>query len=183
MNKVIAAVALVGLILSGCGGTAKHKAAAPRIGANPWWLYAPQLEFGQVRSLTPLGRGFKLRFDLHLLFGVDKTGFDACVDNGDCPSTPTSFLDDTYDHDLKYVVTYYVPPGAPVLLASSAVNAPTVTARYLYGIAHGKNPRHVSLMTAPRDVLTEFRFYVEVDKASRHEDFESVRRLGQVFHP
>jgi hypothetical protein len=183
MNKGVAVVALLALTVAGCGGRTTHKAAAPGSLANPWWLYAPPVEFGYIHSITPLGQGFKLRFDLHLLFGVDKTGFDACVDNGDCRHRPTNFLDDTYDHDLKFVVTYYVSPDTPVLLASSAAKAPTVTARYLYGIAHGKNPRHVSLMVEPRYILNAFGFYLEVNKTKRNDGFESVTRLGQVFHP
>jgi hypothetical protein len=98
------------LLATGCGGGA-HRKALDQASQLPWWYTAPQVAFGRIGSLTPLGAGYKLRLHLYLRFGPDKTGVQACIDNHDCPAETNSFPDDTYEHDLKYLVTYYVPPA------------------------------------------------------------------------
>jgi hypothetical protein len=139
---------------------------------------------GRIRSLTPLGSGYKLRLDLYLLFGPDKTGIAACVDNHECPRGQQGFLDDTYEHDLHYVVTYYMPPTTPVTLVGDNTY-PRVTARYFYGFVHGRNPRHLLLQEQPGPAaLHDFGVYVQVSKAPPPSgDFERVLRMGQVYHP
>ncbi len=152
--------------------------------ALPWPETTPRVEFGYVKSFTPLQQGYKLRLELHLLFTVDKTGLAACIDNHDCPPGTNNFLDDTYDRDLRYVITYFVPPTAPVQLVSfSGQRPPTVTARYFYGLVHGRNPRHVQVMARGPDALNEFAFYVEVAPPLSLGHYESVMRLYQQFHP
>ena len=111
---LLAALA-IGLGVTGCGGKASPKpSTAHRSSATPRSPdQSAEVEFGYIESLTPLAKGYKLRFDLHLyLSGM--TGLRACVDNHDCPPGTTSLLDDVYDHDLKFVLTYYVPPDARV---------------------------------------------------------------------
>jgi len=186
---VARAFALVGLtvvVMAGCSGKIVVKRSAATSPALPWPYTAARVEYGWIRSLTPLDRGYELRFDLGLLFGPDKTGIAACVDNHECPPGTTGFLDDSYVHDLKYVVTYYVPPTAAVELVSGSGQFPypTVTARYLYGLAHGRNPRHVHLQAPGRLALHEFGFDIDVgDSEGPHHGYEAVTRLFQVFHP
>lgn len=152
----------------------------------PWPYSAPLVEYGRITSLTRLGRGYELRFDLHLLFGPDKTGLAACVDNHECPPGVRGFLDDTYDHDLKFVVTYYMRPATPVDLvsASGQFPYPRVTAQYFYGLVHGHNPRHVRVMAPGAFALSEFAFDIEIGRSSAStHGYETVTRLFQVYHP
>ena len=184
--RTLALVGVVALVAAGCGAkvTTKKVTTGSLTQAAPWPQVTPRVEFGSIRSFTPLGAGYKLRLDLHLLFESDKTGFAACADSHECAPGTKSFDDDTYDHDLKFVVTYYVPPTTPVGLVSFTTNPPpVVTARYFYGLAHGQNPRHVKVMASGADALKEFAFYVEVSPAFSPHHFESVIRLYQQFHP
>ena len=169
-------------VLAGCGGAKPKSEQSPP--PLPWYFRAPQVELGFARSLTPLGGGYKLRLDLYLLFGPDKTGIAACVDNHECPRGQKGFLDDSYEHDLNYVVTYYVPPTTPVTLVGDQTY-PQVTARYFYEYLHGRNPRHLVIQSQPRpSSLGEFGFYVQIsDAQSPGEGFERVLRMGQVYHP
>ena len=175
---------LLALVAAGCGGKSAPGTTTSAAPARPWPETTPRVELGYVRSLTPLGRGYKLRLDLHLRFGVDRTGLAACIDNHDCAPGTSGFPDDSYDRDLHYVVTYYVPPAAPVELVSlSGQPAATVTAHYLYGLAHGRDPRHVDPMARGADALREFAFYVQVSPSFSAGHYESVTRLYQLFHP
>jgi hypothetical protein len=168
---------------AGCGGAGTTRVSSHTV--LPWWQTAPRVEFGRLTSFAPLGRGYRLRLDLHVLFGVDKTGLAACIDNHECKPGTKSFLDDSYDHDFKYVLTYYVPATAPVQLVNlSAQIAGTVTARYLYGLSRGRNPRHLKQVTVGPEVLHEFGYYVQVaPRTGSSRKYETVTRLSQVFHP
>lgn len=178
-------VALAGILVAGCGAAHPKKHAAKPVAREPWPYTTPQVFFGTAKSFTPLGSGYKLRLALALRFGPDKTGLAACIDNHECAKGTTSFDDDSYGHDLHYVVTYYVPPNTPVELVSfSTPNSPTVSARYFYGLAHGRNPRHIKVMANGADALREFAFYVRVaPQAQRTKNYESVQRIYQQYHP
>ena len=175
---------------AGCGAT-KHVvatvAARSTVASVPWWQTEPVVQYGFVKSLTPLGSGYKLRLDLGLLFTVDKTGLAACIDNHDCAAGTKSFPDDTYGRDLRYVVTYYVAPNTPVDLVGLGSATPHVTARYLYGMSQGRNPQHVKAMATGRDTLRVFAFYVEVSRVAPsglpYKTFEPVLRMAQIYHP
>ena len=187
MHPRVAFALLLGLAAvaaTACGGKATSESATTDASAVGWPYTSPRIEYGFIRSLTPLGQGYKLRLDLHLLFGPDKTGLAACVDSHECPPGQTGFLDDTYDHDLRYVVTYYVPPNVPVALVGFSGRSPKVTARYFYGLTRGRNPRRVQVMAPGNNALREFGFYVEVAAPySPHRGYELVRRLSQQYHP
>ena len=187
--RAVVCLGLIALTATACGGTrattttgtTKATGAARPL---PWPETTPQVAYGFIRSLRPMGRGYLLRLDLHLLFGPDRTGLAACIDNHECAPGTTSFPDDSYDHDLRYVVAYYLPPGAPVELVTFAGTPATVTARYFYGLAHGLNPRHLGVMAPGRDALREFAFFVEAAPRSPfHKGYEPVLRLYQQFHP
>jgi hypothetical protein len=187
-GRAIALAGLVALLATGCGSkrSAGHTttAATPTIATVPWPETTPRVEFGTIRSFTPLGAGYELRLDLQLLFGPDKTGLAACIDNHECRKGTTGFDDDSYGHDLHYVVTYYAPPATPVELVSfTAKTPPIVTARYFYGLAHGRNPRHIQVMARGADALREFGFYVEVSPRFSAKRYQSVLRMYQQYHP
>ncbi|HEY5099241.1 MAG TPA: hypothetical protein VII54_04200 [Gaiellaceae bacterium] len=169
------AIAALALGLAACGGTATPP--------SPWWMTAPSIQFGFIKSLTPVGGGYKLRLDLHLLFGADKTGIQACIDNGYCKPGAGSLLDDTYETDLKFVVTDFVPAATPVELVGDSSTAPTVTAAELYALAHGHNPHHIPAMATGADALHEFGFYVEAKGGWTGPGFTPVLRMAQIYHP
>ena len=185
--KTLFAMSALVLAVAGFGGSARHTSVSAPRPAQPQWIDAPRVEFGFIKSLTPLGSGYRLRFDLHALFEPDQTGLAACVDNHECRPGTTSFPDDTYDHDFKYVVTYLVPADAAVQLVGIPPKPnPTVTARYFYAFVHGSNPRHIRTQaTLGRFALDEFVFYIEVSNsdAARPDGFDRVLGLVQVFHP
>jgi hypothetical protein len=154
--------------------------------ALPWPESTPHVVFGSVKSFTPLGRGYKLQLDLQLRFSVDKTGLAACIDNRECAPGTASFPDDTYDHDLKYVVTYYVPQTAPVDLVTFAGGSgyDRVTAAYLYGLSLGRNPDHLKEVTVGQNALHAFAFWVELaPESALPTTYDPVLRLAQQFHP
>jgi hypothetical protein len=153
---------------AGCGGAK----TPPPLSDGPF------VQFGYVRSLTPVGTSYRLRFDLALrLSGA--TAARACVDNDRCPTGTSGFPDDVYDRDLHYVLTYRVPRGARVtLVASGHPTALSVTPAELYGLAHGRNPRRLRVMDP---TLAHLGFYVEVEPAARGLDV--VTRLEQAYHP
>lgn len=118
-------------LVVGCFSSCRVRRWRPRSGrqaankqpALPWYSRAPDVTLGWIKSLTPLGAGYKLRLDLYLLFGRDKTGIAACVDNHEMSAQPGGILDDKYEHDLHYLVTYYVPPTTP---ANATARSPVI---------------------------------------------------------
>jgi hypothetical protein len=181
--RMLVCLGLIALA-TGCGSSSATK-ATKNTTSVPWPDTDPTVEFGFIRSFTPLGQGYKLRLDLHLRFGPDKTGLAACIDTHECRPGTTGFLDDNYDHDLRFVVTYFVPPTASVGLVSfSGEPSPTVTARYFYALAHGRNPRRVQVMASGADAIKEFGFFVELaPKTSLPKGYELVTRMYQQYHP
>jgi len=154
---------------------------------EPWYVTAPQVQFGVIRSLQPLGPGYELRFALYLRLVADRTGVDACIADFGCAPGTKGFPDDTLYEPLHVTLTYFVPATAPVTLVGSSVSTnPVATARTLYALAHGRNPAHLHLFAGAHDVLKEFAFYLEVSPAfptQKTFHLESVERMAQVFHP
>jgi hypothetical protein len=192
VRLALAAVAAALLVVSApaCGGSSARHPGKPQASgaASPWWQTTPTLLFGYARSLTPLAHGYLLRLDLVKRFGPDETGLHACADNHECPAGTSDFPDDTYDHDFRYVVTYYIAPATPVdLVGAGLATTPRVTARYFYGMIRGRNPRRVRTMMRAHDLLPGFGFYVEIGHrhgpTHRLTDYESVERMAQIYHP
>lgn len=205
-GKLAVAVVVAALTAAGCSGKTRPQAEAthpqtvtvtvtrnaPSVAAKPKpsaWVSAPQVEYGRIVSLTPLGEGYKLRFDLQLIFGPDKTGIRACIDNHECPPSQDNFTDDTYIHDLKYVLTYYLPPTASVELVGFYPKPdPVVTARYFYSFTRGHNPRHIQAMATGASALSDFAFDIQVGNIhgpskNYFKGFQSVTKMFQVYHP
>jgi hypothetical protein len=189
-TSVVVSLIIVTVTAVGFGGSATHTGAKHKgystSSSDPKWLTGPFVQYGVIKSLTKRGSGYKLRLDLHELFGDDKTGAAACVDNHECPPGTTSFLDDTYDHDFKYVLTYYVPRDASVQLLAYPRPDVIVTARYFYELAHGKNPLHLQI-EAPLgpEMLSEFGFsiHISLSEPERYRGLEHVTGLLQIYHP
>ena len=187
-NSVV--VSLIVLAAAGFGGSATHAGGKHKgystSSTDPKWLSGPFVQYGVIKSFTKRGSGYKLRLDLHELFGDDKTGTAACIDNHECPRGTTSFLDDHYDHDFKYVLTYYVPRDASVQLLAYPGPDVIVSARYFYGLAHGKNPLHLKVEAQPGpDALSEFGYFIHISlkEPERYQGLEHVTGLLQLYHP
>jgi hypothetical protein len=181
--SLLAAVVL-GLGLTGYGGTGTpEKTTAHRPPATPWYdkSYA-DIEFGYIKSLTPLGKGYKLRIDLHMVFGPSKTGVQACVDRHECAPGTRGFLDDHWDHDLKFVLTYFLPPTASITLIGASLAPMSVTSHQFYELSRGHNPTHLKDVTTGADVFRDFGYEVMVGVSAPNQ-FDAAARLYQVFHP
>jgi hypothetical protein len=173
-----AAVAVVTLA-GGCGGSGS--ATHPQYRATPLVERRTIVESGRIEALTPLGKGYELRFDLHIrLFG--KTAVQTCIDNHDCPPGTTGFPDDAYDKDLKFVLTYQVPASAKVTVFNGTTPV-SITPRALYALTKGMNPRHLQLGDPDISDLTFDIEVTPVQGPAVEYQFDSVTRLEQVFVP
>ncbi len=185
MRTTLLLVPLVlALGMAGCGGKASpKKTTVHRPPSTPWFDRSyPDIEFGYIKSVAPLGKGYKLRLDLHLLFGPSPTGIQACIDDHACPPGTKGFLDDHWDHDLKFVLTYYLPPSADITLVGTSLAPVSVTAAQFYGLTRGQNPSGLKDVTIGAAVFQEFGYDLMV-KPSAQSQFDTAVRLHQVFHP
>jgi hypothetical protein len=181
--SVLAAVAL-GLGIAGYVSKAAPKQpTAHRAAATPWYDKAyPVIEFGYIKSLTPLGQGYKLRLDLHTNFGPSKTGVQACIDAHQCAAGTKGFLDDHWDYDEKFILTLYLPPTADITLIGTSLDPVRVNSQHFYELSRGHNPGHLRNVTTGADVFRAFGYEVMLG-TSAPDQFDTAARLHQVFHP
>jgi hypothetical protein len=174
----VTAIALVAFVAS-----LAQASASARTRSQPWYVQPEQVDYGYIRSVTPLGAGYKLRFELYRrLDSSSKTDVQACIDSHACPPGTTGWPDDVRDEDLHYLLTLYLPPSAEIVLVGSNVQPVRASARQLYRLGRGENPAHLPLMARTAGFLDELGFYVEV-VAGRPKQFDSAIRLAQVYHP
>ena len=187
-----AALALT-VITSGCG---RNAAPAGRtvthphepVSASLWTQARPDIKFGTIKSITPLGRGYRLRFDLGLILS-GATGVQACVDNGQCPKSMrhnNGFPDDIVSADLKFVLPYYLPPNAQIALLNNGNGFLTCTARELYLLYRGQDPRRLLEKTEVGPKLSyAFGWWIKVTRGSYPPDapLDSLIRVEQQYHP
>jgi hypothetical protein len=122
--------------------------AAPA-GASALW--------GHIKSLTPRGSRFELRFDPALWLGGSTAKRAAAEDQRD-------FSNDYYVVDESHrLLTYFVPKNAPVTVITSGrgICSPSVSVSELAQILRGKNPAHRPLYS-PRSlgywIVVNFRY-------------------------
>ena len=142
--RALAISILAALVAASAATAAQLPPAAP----------AGQLVFyGHIKSLTPSGNRYVLRFDpAWLLEG--KTAQQAAVDDGVIPpGEPVP--NDNYTRDESHkLLTFLVPRTARVTILTSGgtkgiVNTPVTVAEFAQ-ILKGKNPRHRALFGATR---------------------------------
>jgi hypothetical protein len=147
---------------------------------------ASDVQFGTIKSITPFGRGYKLRFDLGVIL-AGATGAQSCADNGQCPQAEShnqGFPDDISAADLHYILPYYLPPGADITLFNPA--PVKCSARELYLLSRGQNPRHlIERAEIGRRLKYVFGWWIEIQGANYPPDspLDSVVRVQQQWHP
>lgn len=134
-----------------------------------------QLFYGHIKSLTPGGRRYVLRFDpAWLLEGV--TAQRAAVEDGVlAPGEPVP--NDNYTRDESHrLLTFLVPRTAQVTILTNqgtrGLSSTPIAVSELAQILKGKNPRHRALFGNPRG----FGFWARVA-------IDKVRSLDEQYHP
>jgi hypothetical protein len=127
-------------------------------------------EFGYIRSLTPAGDGYELRFDpAWFLSGV--TANTAAAEDGAVePGEPVP--NDTYVVDEGHrELTYVVPADARVTVLADSPTGTEISVSELAQLVAGENPLGQPLF---EPISTGFWIVVEID---------TVRSLEQQYRP
>jgi hypothetical protein len=170
-------LALLVLVAAPATATAAPAAAAAGgLKLLPPAAPAGQLVFyGHIRSLTPSGHRYVLRFDpAWLLEGA--TANRAAVDDG-VLSPGDAVPNDNYTRDESHrLLTFFVPRSAKVSVLTnprtSGLTSTPVTVAELAQILKGKNPRHRKLFGS----AIGFGFWARVAG-------DTVRSLDEQYHP
>jgi hypothetical protein len=134
-----------------------------------------QVFYGHIKSLTPSGRRYVLRFDpAWLLEGI--TAQRAAVADGVLPPGE-SVPNDNYTRDESHrLLTFLVPRTARVTVltnpGTSGITSTPVTVSEFAQILKGKNPLHRRLFGSPAG----FGFWARVA-------IDNVRSLDEQYHP
>lgn len=166
---VLAVVAVV--VATGCGSTTTvtktvtvTTAATAKIGVGP---PGEQVEFGYIKSLTPKGNAFELKFDpAWLLSG--KTANQAALEDTGSSDVPN---DNYVVNEGHRLLTYIVPANARITALTKGVTGTPITVAQLSGIVSGKNPLGHPLWEG---INTGFWIRVNID---------TVRSLDQQYRP
>jgi hypothetical protein len=169
---VLAVVALVAVVVAaGCGSTktvtkvvTDTTAATAKTGVGP---PGEQVEFGYIKSLTPKGNAFELKFD-PAWFLSGKTANQAALEDTGSSDVPN---DNYVVNESHRLLTYIVPANARVTALTKSVTGTPITVAQLSGIVSGKNPLGHPLWEG---INTGFWIRVNID---------TVRSLDQQYHP
>ncbi len=167
-----ALVAIFAVVAAGCGGTRTVTrtvtvAGTTKSGVGPPGEY---VQFGQIKSLRPKGKGYEMRFDpVWFLSGVT-ANVAAAEDGAVEPGQPVP--NDNYRLDEGHrLLTYIVPPDAHVAVLAKGVSGTPITVAQLSQIVNGKNPLGKPLF---EPITTGFWILVNID---------TVRSLDQQYQP
>jgi hypothetical protein len=153
------------LLLAGCGETRTVTVSVPaKTGAGP-----PRelVQFGYIKSLTPTGDKYELRFD-PAWFLMGETANTAAAEDGKvAPGEPVP--NDNYRLDEGHrLLTYRVPADARVTVLKTSPKSEPITVAELARIVHEGKPK----LWEPID--TGFWIRVRID---------TVRALDQQYLP
>lgn len=106
------------------------------------------VQYGYVRSLTPSGGGYQLRFDPALWLSGE-TANRAAVEDGAIPRGETVPNDYYVRNETKKELTYAVPANAKVTVLTneflSGIQSTRIPVSELAAIVKGRNPRERKL--------------------------------------
>jgi hypothetical protein len=155
-------------------------AALPAAGS--WALagtlfYSPlkaMVQFGYIKSVTPKGKAYELRFD-PALFLTGETANRAAADDG--VIKPGESVDNDYyirnpDHKL---LTYKLPAGVPVTVltvTTGPIATTKISVAELSQLVKGKNPKHRKLLD-PRHFLG---YWIKTS-------IDTVKSIDQQYQP
>ena len=164
-----------GTLVVAAGVAALVVAAAPPSGAGtrlpPAALAGQMVFYGHIKSLTPSGGRYVLRFDpAWLLEGT--TAEKAAVDDGVLPPG-ASMPNDNYTRDESHkLLTFIVPRTARVTVLTRGIHSTRVTVAEFAQLLKGRNPKHRPLFGPPAG--WGYWALVNVDR---------VRSLEAQYHP
>ena len=161
---------------AGCGGTRTVTKTVTVAATTKTGLGAPHevVFYGHIRSLTPKGARFELRFDPAWLLRGATAEHAAVEDKVLPPGQPVP--NDSYTVEESHrLLTFVVLPSAHVTVLSKGLGATAVSVSELAQILKGSNPRHRSLF----DPTNHSGFWIRVgDKYPN-----PVLALDQQYHP
>ncbi len=177
MKTAVATLAsLAALVLLVTASSAPSAPSSPAASAAPARLFNPPQvlwHYGYVRSLTPTGSRYLLRFDPALWLGGVTANRAAEEDKVVKPGegVPNDYY---VRNESKRALTFLVPGGAKatVITTSGGLRSTRVPVSELAQIVKGKNPKGRALMA--RSNHLGFWIAVSVDK---------VRSLDQQYQP
>jgi hypothetical protein len=164
--------AVVALALTACGSTKTVTKTVTVDAATKRAVGAPSelVEFGYLKSMTPQGGGYKLRFDPAWFLMGETANVAAAEDGAVEPGEPVP--NDNYRLDEGHrLLTYLVPANARVTVLKDSPDGRPITVAQLAQLVAGKNPLSRPLFEPLR---TGFWIRVRID---------TVRSLDQQYLP
>jgi hypothetical protein len=171
-TAVLIAVVVVAVIAVGCGETTTVTKTVTVNAAANRGVGAPVefVQFGYLKSMTPQGGGYKLRFDPAWFLMGETANVAAAEDGAVEPGEPVP--NDNYRLDEGHrLLTYVVPANARVTVLKDSPDGKPSTVAELAQLVAGKNPFSRPLFEPLR---TGFWIRVRID---------TVRSLDQQYRP
>jgi hypothetical protein len=163
---------VVAVGLTACGSTKTVTKTVTVDTATKRAVGAPSelVEFGHIKSMTPKGGGYEMRFD-PAWFLIGETANVAAAEDGAVePGEPVP--NDNYRLDEGHrLLTYVVPANARVTALTNGVEGTRITVSELAQLVQGKNPFPRPLF---EPITTGFWIRVRID---------TVRSLDQQYLP
>jgi hypothetical protein len=165
-----AVVAAIGL--TACGSTKTVTKTVTVDSAMKRGVGAPEelVAFGYIKSMTPKGGGYEMRFDPAWFLLGETANVAAAEDGAVEPGEPVP--NDNYRLDEGHrLLTYLVPADARVTALTKGVEGTRITVSELAQLVQGKNPFPRPLF---EPITTGFWIRVRID---------TVRSLDQQYLP
>jgi hypothetical protein len=168
----ILVVAVVAFLSTACGGTKTVTKTVTVDTAAKRGVGAPSelVQFGYIKSMTPKGGGYEMRFDPAWFLMGETANVAAAEDGAIEPGEPVP--NDNYRLDEGHrLLTYIVPANARVTALTNGVEGTRITVSELAQLVRGKNPFPRPLF---EPITTGFWIRVKID---------TVRSLDQQYLP
>jgi len=167
-----ALILVLAALAPGCGSTKTVTKTLTVNGTAKTGVGAPgeQVQFGYVKSLTPKGTSFELRFDPAWFLSGETANVAAAEDGALEPGEPVP-NDNYVVNESHRLFTYVVPADARVTVLTKGVNGSRITIAQLAELVRGKNP-------LPRPLFEPLTtgFWIRID-------LDTVRALDQQYRP
>jgi hypothetical protein len=168
----ILVVAVVAFLPTACGSTKTVTKTVTVDTAAKRGVGAPSelVQFGYIKSMTPKGGGYEMRFDPAWFLMGETANVAAAEDGAVEPGEPVP--NDNYRLDEGHrLLTYIVPANARVTTLTNGVEGTRITVSELAQLVRGRNPFPRPLF---EPITTGFWIRVKID---------TVRSLDQQYLP
>jgi hypothetical protein len=161
--------ALLPLLVTGCGGTRTVTKTVTVSATTKSGPGAPRqvVEYGYIRSLKPVGGGYRMRFDPAWLLTGSTANRAALEDTGSADVPNDNYI----VNETRRAYTYIVSPRARVTVLKHGVNGSPISVAQLAQLAGGGNPFPKPLF---EPISTGFWISIRND---------TVDSLEQQYHP